>query len=54
MMGYGDVPVRQTVSQLKSAGYDGYYTFEWVKLWDKELEDGGIVFAHYANYMRRI
>lgn len=54
MMGYGDVPVKQMVNELKAAGYDGYYTFEWVKLWNKELEDGGIVFAHYANYMKRI
>ncbi len=54
MMGYGDIPVAEIVNTLKDSGYDGYYTFEWVKLWNKDLiEDGGIVFAHYANFMRR-
>lgn len=53
MMGYGNVPLKEAVTALKDNGYDGYCTFEWVKRWNKELEDAGIVFAHYANYMRR-
>lgn len=53
MMGYGDVPIKEAVTALKENGYDGYCTFEWVKRWNKELEDAGIVFAHYANYMKR-
>ncbi len=54
MMGYGDIPLDEIISTLKDVGYDGYYTFEWVKLWNKDLvEDGGVVFAHYASYMRR-
>lgn len=53
MMGYGDIPLTEIISKLKENGYNGYYTFEWVKLWNKDLEDAGIVFAHYANYMRR-
>lgn len=53
MMGYGDVPIFDAITALKQNGYTGYYTFEWVKRWNKELEDAGIVFAHYANYMKR-
>ncbi len=53
MMGYGDIPLEGIVKTLKDSGYDGYYTFEWIKRWNSELEDAGIVFAHYANYMRR-
>lgn len=52
-MGYGDMPLEEIVTSLKESGYQGYYTFEWVKLWNKELEEGGIVFANYANYMKR-
>lgn len=51
MMGYGDVPVYDCLKSLKEIGYDGYVTFEWVKRWNKDLESGGIVFAHYMNYM---
>lgn len=53
MMGCGDIPLNEIIKTLKSNGYDGYYTFEWVKLWNRDLEDGGIVFAHFANYMNR-
>lgn len=53
MTGYGDVPIKEAVSALKENGYDGYCTYEWVKRWNKELEDAGIVFAHFANYMKR-
>ena len=53
MMGYGDVPVKEAIEALRYNEYPGYYTFEWVKRWNKELEDAGIVFAHYAYYMKR-
>ncbi len=53
MMGYGDIPLDETINLLKQMGYDGYHTFEWVKMWDKDLEDGGIVFAHYASFMKQ-
>jgi len=53
LMGYGDMPLKEIITSLKDNGYNGYYTFEWVKLWNKELEEGGIVFANYANYLRR-
>ncbi|MEG2273892.1 MAG: sugar phosphate isomerase/epimerase [Clostridia bacterium] len=53
MMGYGNIPLNEIITLLKDNGYDGYYTLEWVKLWNKELEDGGIVFAHYASFMSK-
>ncbi|MBE6886165.1 MAG: sugar phosphate isomerase/epimerase [Ruminococcaceae bacterium] len=52
MMGYGDVPVRDALAVLNRAGYDGYVTLEWVKRWNPELEEAGIVFAHYASFMK--
>lgn len=51
MMGYGDVPVYDCLKLLNDGGYDGYVTLEWVKRWNPDLESGGIVFAHYKNYM---
>ena len=53
MMGYGDVPVKEAVAALRYNAYPGYYTLEWVKRWNKELEDAGIVFAHYAYFMKK-
>lgn len=52
--GFGDVPIEAAVRVLSDGGYDGFYSLEWVKRWDMTLEEPGIVFAHYANFMRTI
>lgn len=52
MMGYGDVPVFDALKSLKAMGYDGYVSLEWVKRWNPELEEAGIVFAHFISYMQ--
>lgn len=54
IFGSGDMPIKNIVSLLRENNYDGYYTLEWVKLWDDALEEGGVVFAQYAQYMNRL
>lgn len=51
MMGYGDVPVFDALKILKENGYGGYVSLEWVKRWNPDLEDAGIVFAHFMSYI---
>lgn len=51
MMGYGDVPIFDSLKVLKENGYDGYVSLEWVKRWNPDLEGAGIVFAHFMSYM---
>ncbi|MCX7708593.1 MAG: sugar phosphate isomerase/epimerase [Clostridia bacterium] len=52
MMGYGDVPVKETLLNLKESGFKGYVSLEWVKRWCADLEDPGIVFSHFINYAK--
>lgn len=52
MMGYGDIPIKRIVELLKENGFKGYLSLEWVKRWCLELEEPGIVFSHYAGYMK--
>lgn len=52
MMGYGDVPVFDAVKELNGRDYDGFISLEWVKRWNPDLQEPGIVFAHFANYMK--
>ena len=52
MMGYGDVPIFDSLKILKENGYTGFVSFEWLKRWNKELQEPGIVFSHFASYMR--
>ena len=54
LMGYGDLPVKETVTALENIGYDGYFSYEWVKRWVPELEASGIAFHTYMSYMRSL
>lgn len=51
MMGYGDVPVSGAVESLKSIGYEGFISLEWLKRWNPDLQEPGIVFAQYKSVM---
>lgn len=53
MMGYGELPIEEGIVQLKNMNYDGYYSLEWVKRWDMRLEEPGIAFAQYRQYMKQ-
>jgi sugar phosphate isomerase/epimerase len=53
LTGEGDVPVADTVRVLRSAGYTGYYCFEWEKMWHPEIEDPEVAIPHYARLMRQ-
>jgi sugar phosphate isomerase/epimerase len=49
LTGTGDVPVKSQVQVLASAGYKGYYCFEWEKKWHPEIEEPEIAFPHFAR-----
>jgi len=52
LTGYGDIPVEEAVKDLNDIGYDGFYSYEWVKRWSRELAEPGVAFYQYINYMR--
>ncbi len=54
MLGYGDVPVAEAVSYLKQDNFSGFVVLEWVKRWNMDLEEPGIVFSHYLNTIKRM
>ena len=51
LTGSGDVPVKSQVQVLASAGYKGYYCFEWEKKWHPEIEEPEVAFPHFARTM---
>lgn len=51
IMGEGDLPIEYMISALQSINYEGYISLEWIKRWAPDLEDAGVVFPNFANYM---
>ncbi|NLI91613.1 MAG: sugar phosphate isomerase/epimerase [Peptococcaceae bacterium] len=54
MLGYGDVPVAEAVSLLAADNFSGFVVLEWVKRWNMDLEEPGIVFSHYLSTIKRM
>ncbi|MDD4688332.1 MAG: AMP-binding protein [Eubacteriales bacterium] len=52
MIGTGDMPIDKMLRVLKTKGYEGYVSLEWVKRWSRDLYNAGVVFPHYAEYMK--
>lgn len=49
----GEVPVREIVTLLQEAGYDGYLSVEWEKKWHPEIEEPEVALPEYADLLRR-
>lgn len=53
MLGHGELPIKDLLACLGNLNYQGFLSLEWVKRWNSELEDPGIVFPHYIKKMRK-
>lgn len=52
LLGQGDVPILKAVTELAKGGYNGYYSFEWEKLWHPEIAEPEVALAHYPTAMK--
>ena len=50
--GRGEAPLTEVFSRLRNGGYNGFYSFEWEKLWHSELEEPEVALADYATKIR--
>jgi sugar phosphate isomerase/epimerase len=51
LMGKGETPVFEAIDILSNAGYRGYYSFEWEKLWHPEIAEPEIALADFPMVM---
>ena len=47
ILGKGEAPVKEAIQLLQKGGYQGYYSFEWEKLWHPEIEEPEVALAQY-------
>ena len=53
LLGKGEVPIFEAVDELFKGGYEGYYSFEWEKLWHPEIAEPEIALADYPTTMQQ-
>jgi sugar phosphate isomerase/epimerase len=53
LLGQGEVPIFEAIDVLNKGGYNGYYSFEWEKLWHPEIEASDLAIGNYADAMRK-
>jgi sugar phosphate isomerase/epimerase len=52
-LGKGDVPILPAITILDKDGYDGFYSFEWEKLWHPEIAEPELALADYPVVMKK-
>ena len=53
LLGQGEVPIFEAIDALSKGGYNGYYSFEWEKLWHPEIAEPEVAFAQYSKVMKQ-
>ncbi|GAB3900690.1 sugar phosphate isomerase/epimerase [Larkinella knui] len=52
LLGQGDAPLREAIDSLKAGKYEGYYSFEWEKLWHPDIAEPELAIPHYPKAMK--
>lgn len=53
LLGRGETPVFEGIDALHNGGYNGYYSFEWEKLWHPELAEPELALDDYPKVMQQ-
>lgn len=51
-LGEGNLPIYTAIDALYKNGYNGYYSFEWEKLWHPEIAEPEVALADYPKKMQ--
>jgi sugar phosphate isomerase/epimerase len=52
--GQGEVPLRETITRLDAAGFEGFYSFKWEKIWNPDLAEPEVAMPHFVSFMESI
>jgi sugar phosphate isomerase/epimerase len=53
LLGQGEAPILEAVQALEKGNYNGYYGFEWEKLWEPDIEEPEIAFPQFIHEMKK-
>jgi len=53
LLGKGEVPIFEALDLLRKSEYDGYYSFEWEKMWHPEIDAPEVALADFPKVMKK-
>jgi sugar phosphate isomerase/epimerase len=53
LLGRGEAPIFDAIESLIQGGYQGFYSFEWEKLWHPEIQEPEIALADFPKVMKK-
>jgi sugar phosphate isomerase/epimerase len=53
LLGHGEAPIAEAVKALEKGNYDGYYSLEWEKFWDPDIEGPEIAFPQFIKEIKK-
>ena len=54
LFGGGEFPILDCLDLLHNGGYDGWYSYEWEKMWHPELEPPELAFPMFPGKIQRL
>lgn len=54
LFGEGEFSSRHCLQLLSNAGYQGWYSLEWEKMWHPELDEPDVALPHFAQRFREL
>lgn len=54
LFGEGEFPASACMQLLTQAGYDGWYSLEWEKMWHPEIEGPEVVLPPFPEMLRKV
>lgn len=52
--GQGEVPLRETITWLDDAGFEGFYSFKWENIWNPDLPEPQVAMPQFISFMGSI
>lgn len=53
LFGEGEAPIAEALQSLQHGGYNGFYSFEWEKLWHPEIQEPEIALAQFPAAIKK-
>lgn len=54
LFGGGEFPAEECLSRLAQSGYDGWFSYEWEKMWHPEIEPPEVALPLFPAKLRRL